>query len=320
MKTSTKKVLNIAIPIILAIILGWYSFSKFPLSEVWPHIKQANIWWILLGVFLGILSHLSRAYRWKYLLEPLGYKTNMANNIMAVFAGYLTNFGIPRTGEVLRAAILTNYEDVPFEKGFGTIVAERVADVIVMLGIITITLFLQFDFIMELLFATFSIKKIIIGSLSFFILIILLLIFIKRSKSIIANKIKSFVKGLKEGVFSIFKMKQKRAFIFHTLFIWIMYILMFYVTSFAMPQLSEVTIGMILVAFIAASFSIAVTNGGFIAYPLAIVGAFYLFGIEENPSNAFGWIMWSSQTLMLIIAGIISFVYLPIYNKNLTSV
>lgn len=87
-----------------------------------------------------------------------------------------------------------------------------------------------------------------------------------------------------------------------------------------MPQLSHVTIGMILVAFIAASFSIAVTNGGFIAYPLAIVGAFYLFGIEENPSNAFGWIMWSSQTLMLIITGIISFVYLPIYNKNLTTV
>ena len=312
--------MSLVIPVALAVILGWYAFSKFPISEVLPHVKEANIWWVLLGVFLGILSHLSRAYRWKYLLEPMEHKVKMPNSIMAVFAGYLTNFGIPRSGEVLRAAVLTNYEEVPFEKGFGTIVAERVADVLVMLGIIGITLMLQFDHILSLLKKIFSLEKILLGSFALVAIGLLLFLYINKSKSRLALKVKAFINGLKEGVFSIFKMKHKWAFIAHTLFIWTMYILMFYVTAFAMPQLSEVTIGMILVAFITASFSIAVTNGGFIAYPLAVMTSFSLFGIDETPSYAFGWIMWASQTLMLVVLGILSFIFLPIYNRKKTLV
>lgn len=320
MKTSTKKGIRLIVPILLAIILGWYAFSKFPISQVWPYVQKANIGWVIFGVFLGILSHLSRAYRWKYLLEPLGYKVALPNGIMAVFVGYFANFGVPRSGEVLRAAVLANYEEVPFEKGFGTIVAERVADVLVMLGIILVTLILQFDYIFNLLESAFSWKKILIGSISIIILGALFLIYLKKSELALAKKIKGFIKGLKEGVFSIFKMKHKWAFIFHTLFIWGMYILMFYVTTFALPEISQVTIGMILVAFIAASFTIAATNGGVIAYPLAVMTTFSLFGIDETPSYAFGWIMWSSQTLMLVILGIISLVFLPIYNTKKTLV
>ena len=304
----------------MAIILGWYAFSKFPISQVWPYVQKANIGWVIFGVFLGILSHLSRAYRWKYLLEPLGYKVALPNGIMAVFVGYFANFGVPRSGEVLRAAVLANYEEVPFEKGFGTIVAERVADVLVMLGIILVTLILQFDYIFNLLESAFSWKKILIGSISIIILGALFLIYLKKSELALAKKIKGFIKGLKEGVFSIFKMKHKWAFICHTLFIWGMYILMFYVTTFALPEISLVTIGMILVAFIAASFTIAATNGGVIAYPLAVMTTFSLFGIDETPSSAFGWIMWSSQTLMLVTLGIISLVFLPIYNTKNTLV
>ena len=303
---------------LLALILGWYAFSKFPISEVLPYVKKANIWWISLGVILGILSHLSRAYRWRYLLEPLDYNVKFPNSIMAVFAGYLTNFGIPRSGEVLRAAVLTNYEEVPFDKGFGTIVAERIADVLVMLLIILTTLILQFDYIFKLLENAFSLQKILLGCLVLIVLGIVLIIFLKKSKTGLALKVKGFLKGLKEGIWSIFKMKHKWPFIAHTLFIWIMYILMFYVTSFAFPELSNITIGMILVAFIAATFTIAATNGGVIAYPLAVMTTFSLFGIEETPSYAFGWVMWSSQTVMLILFGIISFIFLPIYNRKKT--
>ena len=147
---------------------------------------------------------------------------------------------------------------------------------------------------------------------------VLLLVYLKRSQSSFAKKIKGFVTGLKEGVFSILKMKHKWAFIFHTFFIWGMYILMFYVTTFALPEISQVTIG--IVAFIAASFTIAATNGGVIAYPLAVMTTFSLFGVDETPSYAFGWIMWSSQTLMLVVLGIISLVFLPIYNTKKTVV
>lgn len=317
MNLPVKKVLRLIIPIALAVILGWYALSEFPVSEVMPYVKKANMWWILFGVFLGILSHLSRAYRWNYLLGPLGYRVSFFNSIMAVFASYLTNFGIPRSGEVLRAAVLTNYEEVPFDKGFGTIVAERMADVLVMLIIIAVTLILQFDYIFSLMENVFSLQKIILGSAALMALAMGLIMYLKKSESRIAQKVKTFVCGLKEGVLSIFKMKHKWAFIAHTLFIWSLYILMFYVTSFAFPELSrQITVGMILVAFIAATFTIAATNGGVFAYPLAVMSTFSLFGIEETPSYAFGWVMWSSQTVMLVVLGIVSFIFLPIYNRK----
>ena len=266
-------------------------------------------------LFLGFLSHLSRAYRWRFQLEPMGYHIKFGNSMMAVFATYLINYTIPRAGEVARASIITNYEGVPFEKGFGTIVAERIADLLVMLGIISITLFLQFDFIYGFLIEKFNLTKIVVALAIFALLIILFLRFIKKSKSKIALKIRTFVNGLIEGALSIFKMKKKWAFIFHTLFIWAMYLLMFYVTSLSIEELDGISLGAILIGFISASFSIAATNGGIGSYPLAIYAAFSIFGIAEEPSIAFGWIMWASQTLMIIIFGGLSLIYLPIFNR-----
>lgn len=297
----------------------WYSLSKVSIDELLEYAKNADYTWIVLGMFLGFLSHLSRAYRWRYQLEPMGYNVKFGNSVMAVFATYLINYTIPRAGEVARASILTNYEGVPFEKAFGTIVAERIADLIVMFGIIGITLFLQFDFIYGFLIEKFDPKKIIIALVGGIFVLVLFLIFIKKSKSKIALKIRTFVNGLIEGALSIFKMKKKWAYIFHTLFIWGMYVLMFYVTTFSIAELDGISIGAVLIGFISASFSIAATNGGIGSYPLAIFAAFSIFGIPEDPSIAFGWIMWASQTLMIIIFGGLSLIYLPIYNRKKTS-
>ena len=235
---------------------------------------------------------------------------------MAVFITYLANYGIPRSGEVLRAVVLTNYEGVPFEKGFGTIVAERIADLIVMFGIITITLILQFDFIYSILEKSFQPTKLIIAAVGALTIIITLFYSLKQSQSKIALNIKTFFKGLVEGILSIVKMKHKWAFIAHTLFIWGMYVLMFYVTTFALPELDAITIGAVLIAFIAASFTIAATNGGVFVYPVAVMKAFVIFGIADAPSLAFGWIMWTSQTVLIIILGSLSFLLLPIFNRR----
>ena len=294
----------------------WYSLSKVSLDELYVYLKKADYKWIILGLFFGLLSHISRAYRWLFMLEPLGYKIKFGNSVMAVFAAYLINFTIPRAGEVARASILTNYEKVPFEKGFGTIVSERIADLILMAGIIFITLFLQFDFIYSFLIAKFNMTKILIGLVAFVLLIVGFLKILKHSDLPIAIKIKSFIKGLVEGVFSIFKMDKKWPFIFHSLFIWAMYVLMFYATSLAVEELHAVSMGAILIGFISASFSIAATNGGIGSYPLAIYAAFSIFGIAKEPSLAFGWIIWSSQTLMIILLGGLSLIYLPIYNRK----
>ena len=314
-----KKILKIGLPIILGVFLIWYSLSKVSFSELLVYFKKADYFWIVLGMFFGLLSHLSRAYRWRFQLEPMGYDIRLPNSIMAVFATYIINYTIPRAGEVARASILATYEDVPFEKGFGTIVAERVADLVVVLGIIIVTLFLQFDFIMTFLTETFNPKNLIIGITGFFALGFIIIVYIRKSQSTFALKIKSFVSGLVEGVMSIFKMKKKWAFIFHTLFIWFMYVMMFYVTSFSLVELHGVPFGAILIGFISASFSIAATNGGIGSYPIAVYAAFSIFAIPEEPSIAFGWIVWTSQTIVLVVLGGLSLLLLPIYNRNRTA-
>ena len=302
-------------PLALGGFLVWYSLSKVSIKTLIQYFKDANYWWIALGLFFGLLSHLSRAYRWKFMLEPLGFKPKFANSTMAVLVAYLVNYAVPRAGEVSRAAVMSNYEDIPFEKGFGTIVAERIADLIMMLIIIFITLFVQFDFIYELLTKNFDPTKIGIG---FGILIIggfVFTRFVKKATSGIGLKVKKFVVGLIEGVTSIFKMKHKWAFIFHTVFIWLMYVCMFWATIPAIDGL-QVPFGGILIGFIAGGFSIAATNGGIGLYPVAVAGALALFGIAEEPATAFGWIMWTAQTAMIIIFGGLAFLFLPIYNKN----
>jgi uncharacterized protein (TIRG00374 family) len=311
-----KNSIKITLPLLLGVFLVWYSLSKVSISELMVYAKNADYAWIILGMFLGLLSHLSRAYRWRFQLDPMGYHIKFGNSVMAVFATYLINYTIPRAGEVARASILTNYEDVPFEKGFGTIVAERIADMIVMLGIITVTLFLQFDFIYGFLIEKFNPTKIIIALIGTLVLFFFFYRFIKKSSSKFALKIRTFIGGLIEGALSVFKMEKKWAFIFHTLFIWGMYLLMFYVTSFSINELDGISAGAILIGFISASFSIAATNGGIGSYPLAIYAAFSIFGIAEEPSIAFGWIMWASQTLMIIIFGGLSLIYLPIFNRK----
>ena len=145
--SNPKSILKVVLPLLLGVALVWYSLSQISVSTLVQYFKDANYSWIVLGVILGLLSHASRAYRWLFMAEPLGYKPKFANSFMAVYSAYLINFTIPRAREIARASILTNYEGVPFDKGFGTIVAERVADTIMLLIIIAIALFLEFEFI-----------------------------------------------------------------------------------------------------------------------------------------------------------------------------
>ena len=309
-------IIKIGLPLLLGVILVWYSLSKISIPELLQYFKKADYAWIVLGVSFGVLSHISRAYRWLFMAEPLGYKPKLTNSFMAVYSAYLINFTIPRAGEIARASILTNYEGVPFDKGFGTIVAERVADTIILLLIILFALFLEYDFIYQFFADRFNLTTIVIGGFGLLFLTILGFLFIRKSQTQLAKKIRTFVLGLIEGALSIFKMKKKWAFIFHTIFIWSMYVLMFYVTSFALEELEGISFAAILIGFILASFSIAATNGGIGSFPEAIVIAFLLFSLPEDPSRAFGWIMWSSQTIMIIILGGISLLYLPIYNRK----
>jgi len=311
---KTKKSLKIIIPLLFGGGLIWYLFTIIPPKTLLEYFKNANYWWISLGLFFGILSHLSRAYRWKFMLEPMGYTPRFINSALAVLIGYFVNLAIPRAGEVSRASVMANYENIPFEKGFGTIVAERIADLIMMFLIIGVTLLIQFDFILQLVKEKLDPVKIIIGLAVCLIGGFFFYKYVRKSTKGVGLKIKNFVKSLVEGVTSIFRMKNKWAFIFHTVFIWAMYVLMFWATIPAIEGL-QVPFGGILVGFIAGGFSIAATNGGIGLYPLAVAGAFTLFGVPEEPSTAFGSVMWAAQTAMIILFGGLSFLLLPICNK-----
>lgn len=304
----------------LGIFLVWYSYSSTSAEErrqIIHYISNADPFWVGLSVVLGILSHVSRAVRWRYLLAPLGHRPRTLNTIFIVLIAYFTNLGIPRSGEVLRATALTTYEKVPFEQGFGTIVTERVIDLIMLLLIIALALVLQTDIILAFL----ETRGISLGGtvlvlalgLSAFLLGLYLL---KRSGSALAKKVKVFLRGLLDGLLSVFKMKKKWPFILHTLFIWASYVGMFWVIKHTVAETQGLGFSQLLVAFVAGSFAITTTNGGIGLYPIAVSAALGIFGISAVSGNAFGWIMWICQTLMVVVFGAISFVVLPLLNRN----
>ena len=307
----------------MGVFLIWYFLSKLSPQDkidIISSFKSANYWWVLLSLILGILSHLSRAYRWQFMLEPLGFKPKLPNLIMTVLIAYLLNLLVPRSGEVARATAISKYENIPFEKAFGTIVAERIADVIMLLFIIGLAFFMQADLLKKTLFEDSSSNSL----QSVLILIALLILgvvfyrFIKKSENTFFVKIRNFINGLIEGAVSIFKMKKKWPFIFHTVFIWLMYVLMFYVVSFALPETTNLPFEAIIVGFVVGGLSMALTNGGLGTYPVFVASALILYNIEDNPARAFGWIMWTAQTLMILLFGGLSFLLLPIYNRNRT--
>jgi len=304
----------------LGIFLIWYSLKSSTAQErenLWQSIVDANKFWIFVSFILGTVSHFSRAYRWKFMLEPMGYQSSQANRFMAVMVAYLANFGIPRSGEVLRAVTLSTYENVPFEKGFGTIISERVADLLILMLIIGVTLILQTDELVGYL-NNQNIKP--LNTLLIFLGLVVIafigLNIIKRSNWKPFQKIKKLAKGLLEGMKSILKMKQKWAFIFHTVFIWSLYILMFFVIRLSLPETSNTPAGIILSAFIVGSFAVSATNGGIGVYPLAVGGVLAFFGVEDHAAEAFGWISWATQTFVVLLFGGLSFILLPLLNNK----
>lgn len=318
-----KKLIRFAktiLPLLLGVFLIWYSVSTATPKErevLWNNILLADVKWILLSLFFGLLSHASRAYRWKYLLEPLGYQPRFANSFMAVMGGYLANLGVPRSGEVLRGATISTYENIPFDKAFGTIVSERIADLLMLLLVAIAGLLIQTENLLNY-FENQNINPFIsIGTVLIAVLLgVFLLRIIRKSRHRIMVKIRDFARGLLEGMRSILKMERKKEFIFHTVFIWSMYLLMFYVIKFTIPETTPLSIAGIMAAFIVGSFAISTTNGGIGVYPIAIGAVLLLFGINQQAGEAFGWIVWGSQTVLVILLGGFSLLFLPIFNQK----
>jgi len=318
LNATVVKFLKIAIPLILGVFLIYYSYSKFSeqqLEDIQFHFKNANYGIVLLSVLLSLISHFLRAYRWGYMLEPLGYQPKLANSFMAINIAYLMNIFIPKSGEISRGIILDKYENVPFKKGFGTIISERVVDLIFLLGFTAIALFMQFDKLYNYLTDVIEPTKLIIALIGLIVLTIVGFLFLKYSKSKIQQKAKKFYLGLKEGVFSIIHMRRKGAFLLLSCMIWGLYVLSFYTAFQALEETSIVPISTIIIAFVVGSFAFAFTNSGFGFYPFFVAGILVVFNIPETIGTAFGWIVWTSNIASIVFFGVLSLLFLPFYNK-----
>ena len=318
MNKSIIKFLKIALPLGLGIFLIYYSYSKFSpeqLEEISFYFKKADYKIVGLSVFLSLLSHISRAYRWNFMLEPLGYKPKLANNFMAVYVAYIMNIFIPKSGEISRAVVINKYEHIPFDKAFGTIISERVIDVLFLFGFTTIALILQYELLYNYMIELIQPSKFYFAVASLIILAISFFLFLKFSKSLLSQKLKQFFKGLLEGVLSVLKMKKKGAFLAHSFVIWGLYLLSFFTALYALEETSGITFSIVIITFVVGSFSFAFTNSGFGSYPFFVAGILAVFSIPETVGTAIGWIVWTSNIASILFFGGLSFLILPFYNK-----
>lgn len=319
MKKKISKWLSILLPLFLGVFLIVYQYNQFTaeqITEMKGYFKNANYIYIFLSLLIAIFGFASRAYRWKFSIEHLGYTSKFRNNFMAVCIGYFFNLTIPRSGEISRALIVKKYENIPFDKAFGTIVAERIVDLILFFLFVLTAFILQFNILKNFIFETIPFEKLILlAGVGFvgFITFVLLWIYSKWKFILF---IKEKLAGLMEGMLSIVRMKNKWPFLFHSLFIWFTYILMFYVSIFALDETSSISLGAIITAFVIGSLAIGFTNSGFGAFPLLIAQIFLLYNIPSTVGTAFGWLVWTSQTALMVVLGGLSLLLLPILNKN----
>lgn len=319
MSKPIKKWLSIIIPLLLGIFFIVFAYSRFSHEEIEQiryNFKNANYFYIFLSVIFGFIGSFARSYRWKYTLEHLGYNVPFKNQFLAVNVSYLMNMFIPRSGEISRALVLKNYNQVPFDKGFGTIIAERVVDLVLLFMMVVLVFFLQFEIVKTFVLDYIPKDKImVVGTVGILLFIAAFTVY-RYSKLKIIIALKDKLSGLKEGVLSVVNMKTKWPFLLHTVLIWISYVLMFWVSIFAFPETSTLSFTAVLTTFVVGSIAIAFTNNGLGSYPFLVSEILIFYGISATIGTAFGWVVWTAQTVFTLTLGLVSLFVLPLFNKQ----
>ena len=312
MKTKLIKFFKISLPIAIGLYLTWYFISNSTDVEkeyFVQSLSEANYGWIFCALTIAFLSHLSRAYRWKYLLETLDIKPKLSLMYHSVMIGYIINLTIPRSGELARAGYFSRYQKTKSDQVFGTIIVERVVDLIMFASVFLIAFFLQSDQdkFQELRQMGDSSSNPLV--LPIFLLIISVVSIIVISIKKIRDKAWNFLKGIYQGATTILKLKNKLAYILHTLFIWTAYVAMLWITAMALPDLQDININAIFACFIAGTIAIGATPGGIGLYPIMVASALtQLYGYDGQVAKSFGMLMWSSQTIFMVLLGVISLI------------
>ncbi len=326
MKNTVIKILKFLIFFALGIFIFWLIYKDQDIERIKSVLKnEVNYFWVAVSFLIGLISHISRTLRWGLMIKPIGHKPRFANTFMAVMIGYLMNMVLPRMGEISRCGVLSRYEKISFAKLFGTVVAERLIDVISLLILLVIVILSQFGQMIRFLqhnpeiqnklAVFFTSPYLFVGVIVFVVLAYLFRNTFKQTT--IFKKIVGILQNFKEGFISIRSIKRKGWFWFHSVFIWFCYYLMLYVIFFAFDFTSGLNPIAALTTFVFASFGMAApVQGGIGAWHFMAIEALTLYGVAYENGVIFAFVAHTSMTVMIIAVGIISMLVLPFINRR----
>jgi len=333
LKSRILNFLKIAFFLALGVFFIWlfmHNLTPEEKKEIYASFLSANYFWIGVSVLIGILSHVSRSIRWKIMMEAMGYSPRIKNTFMAVMIGYFANMALPRLGEVTRCGILARYEKIPLQKSFGTVVTERGIDLITLSIAFLITFIIHLDKLAMFRDTSIYVKAAekynqienpgFIYWISFALIITMIYLLFRLRHKIshltLYKSLRTVVLGFAEGLKSLGKIKKPFWFVFHSVNIWIMYLLMTWVVFFSMPETSHLGLDVGLAVLVFGSIGIIIVQGGIGIYPWIVAEILAIFAIPATKGYAMGWLLWTGQTLMIVIFGILSMGILPILNNK----
>lgn len=326
MKQKILKILKYISFFLIGVVIFYLIYQDQDVNRIKNVLtNEVNYFWIIASVFLGLLSHISRTIRWAIMIEPLGRKPGIINTFLAVMVGYLMNLALPRMGEITRCGILARYEKIPFTKLVGTVAVERVIDVLMLLILLLIVIITQFAQILEFVGNNPEVKTKLENAFYSPILPIAIIVFVilfwvlksRIKKSKLVQKILGFVSQFSEGFRSILYMKNKGLFIFHSIFIWVLYFAMFYCVFFAFGFTADFLPLAVLTVFVLGSFGmVAPVQGGIGAWHFMVIEGLLLYGVQKADGIVFALLSHGTTTLVIIVVGLASLLILPIVNEK----
>ena len=316
-----KNVLKYAVSLLIAGGLMWYVFRDIDADVLLAKLTEVRYGWVVLAATIFLISYLTRAYRWKVLLQPLGYpRITLLRTVTAVSIGYFANLLVPRLGEITRCGVLKRLEDVPITTGLGTVIAERLIDLVTLLLITLILFVAEFDRLSAFITDFVAHKADNVGQTIFvaagIVLLSLGLLWViwrvyraRLKRSAFFQKVRAFGTEVVRGLDSIRRIENKAGFWISTVLLWTCYFMMSYVVFFALPETENLTPWAGVAVLVMGSFGMAApVQGGFGTFHALVSAVLVLYGVSESDGVLFATLVHGLQTLSFIVFGAVAFV------------
>ncbi|MGM0530474.1 MAG: lysylphosphatidylglycerol synthase transmembrane domain-containing protein [Bacteroidota bacterium] len=311
--------------LVIGIGIFTYIYKDLRLDQIGSALNSLKYEWIVLSGIFGLSSHFVRALRWQLLIEPLAHKPSTVNTYLAVLVLYLFNILIPRGGEIARCTALHRYEKIPFTKLLGTVVTERLSDLAIF-ALILLALILWDDPIIGNFFQ--NNPRLVEGFRTtihseYFYLTLLVIagggVFLfysgRGSNSTIMDKILKVKEQFREGISTISRTRSSFLYVFYTLLIIFLWLLMLYVVFFSYEPTSNLSFKIAVIAFAISSFAfILPIQAGIGAWHYLVIQILFLYGIDKDIGAVFALISHTFTNLIFLVAGTLALIFLPIIN------